>query len=152
MASSFAPTIRPPGRADISIYTRPRSASCRRQSGRGHLLGAPDGRFGRSPGLPGLHDLPVRVLLDDLAVPKLEVIAAADFHMVAGRGRARERPLGYALRSAHPKVVLPVVDVRKPGKAALESLANLGLPDAPLSPRMGTARPPTKPVVREETP
>src|SRR5438445_12331744 len=103
MASSFAPTIRPPGRADISIYTRPRSASCRRQSGRGHLLGAPDGRFGRSPGLPGLHDLPVRVLLDDLAVPKLEVIAAADFHMVAGRGRARERPLGYALPFRTPK-------------------------------------------------
>ena len=68
----------------------------------------------------GLHDLPIGVFADDLALAKRIEVAASDFHPRAIAGDARERPLRDAGLGVliHEVLVLTIVDVGQSAQSA----------------------------------
>src|SRR4051812_15763111 len=89
----------------------------------------------RARGLP-LHELPVGVLADDLAVPELEQVAAAHLDALAVRAGAGQEPLGAAAIAGEPVPGVAVADVGDAGEAARESLAHALAALQPSSPRI----------------
>src|SRR5512141_2739124 len=68
--------------------------------------------------------LPVRILLHDLAVPERPQVATPDLEPLAVHGRATKRPLGCAAITRHEMLVLLVADIRDPGETAGEGLTH----------------------------
>src|SRR5690606_38882514 len=95
---------------------------------------------GRSPNASRvLHDLPVRVLANDLPIAELEVVAPANPDLLTCRRGAREQPLGGDHVPAAPVPILAVVHVRKPGEPRGQPFPHGRLAHAPPPPRVRSA-------------
>ena len=108
----------------------------------GRVRRRPHQRERPRPQLIGLvgPDLPERVLHHDLTVAEGPQVAAADLDAMAVGRRARERPRRRAAVAVDEVRVVAIADVRDPGEARRERLADRLLADEPRAPRVAAAR------------
>src|SRR5207253_3970780 len=95
---------------------------------------------GRSRLLRRLHDFPVRILSNDLAMAKFQKVAATDHDLLAVFGCACQGPLRHAVIARNPVMHLSVVNVGDALKPCRQTLSNGGLADISPPPRVGAAR------------
>ena len=83
-----------------------------------------------------LHDLPIRVFLNDLAIPEFQKVNPANLNLLPVLGGACQSPSRDAVIARNPVLVVSIVNIRGAFETCCETLSNVSLPNISLSPRV----------------
>jgi hypothetical protein len=64
------------------------------------------------PSTPRLHDLPIRIFLNDLAISEFQKVTPSNLYLFPVFGGARQSPLRYAVIARNPVSIISVVNIR----------------------------------------